>query len=109
MIVKHRTPTFCDSLSESARNKEFQCQNSQHFDLVVHGLWPQTAQASSVQDHPRNCRNEKQLNITFIKRYFCLMPDEDLIQSEWEKHGLFYSIISISIHFLFFLLRYLSL
>jgi hypothetical protein len=49
------------------------------------------------------------LNTTFIKRYFCLMPDEDLIQSEWEKHGLFYSIISISIHFLFFLLRYLSL
>lgn len=59
----------------------------QHFDHIVHGLWPQAARASSVRHHPRNCRNERQLNSTFIKRYFCLMPDENLIQAEWEKHG----------------------
>ena len=59
----------------------------QHFDHIVHGLWPQAARASSVRHHPRNCRNEPQLNSTFIKRYFCLMPDEYLIQAEWEKHG----------------------
>lgn len=85
-----RSPTFCDSLTESARDREFQCLNGKHFGLVAHGLWPQASKASSVRNHPRNCRNEKQLNATFVKRYFCMMPDEDLIQSQWEKHGLFF-------------------
>jgi len=55
--------------------------------LIVHGLWPQAAKASNVRDHPRNCRDEKQLNATFVKRYLCMMPDEELVQAEWEKHG----------------------
>ncbi len=86
-ILKHRTPTFCESLSQSARAKEFQCIYSQHFEFVVHGLWPQAAQASTVKSHPRNCRNEEQLDATLVKQYYCIMPSEDLIQSEWEKHG----------------------
>jgi len=83
----NRTPTYCDSLSESARTRDFQCINQAHFDLVVHGLWPQASKVKSVRDHPRNCVNDKQFNMTFVKRYFCMMPDEDLIQSQWEKHG----------------------
>ena len=79
-----RTQTFCESLPQYAQNTEFQCRNRQHFGLVVHGLWPQVSKASSVRAHPRNCRNEKQLNATVIKRYYCMMPDEDLIQSQWE-------------------------
>jgi ribonuclease T2 len=55
--------------------------------MIVHGLWPQAAKASSVEAHPRNCRMEKQLNATFVKRFYCMMPDEVLIQSQWEKHG----------------------
>ena len=60
---------------------------SHHFGLVVHGLWPQAAKVSSIRDHPRNCRNERQLNSTFVKRFYCIMPDEYLIQSQSEKHG----------------------
>ncbi|CAF0872218.1 unnamed protein product [Rotaria sp. Silwood1] len=81
------SPTFCASLSDIARVKEFQCHRSDIFDFVVHGLWPQTFKAASVRDQPRNCRNEQQLPLSIIKRFYCLMPDEDLMQAEWEKHG----------------------
>ncbi|CAF3393091.1 unnamed protein product [Rotaria socialis] len=81
------SPTFCSSLPDFVRNKEFQCYRSNDFGLVVHGLWPQTYQASSIRDQPRNCHNEQQLPLAIIKRYYCLMPDEDLMQAEWEKHG----------------------
>lgn len=82
-----RSPTFCASLPGVVREREFQCQRIDSFGLVVHGLWPQTSAASSVRDQPRNCRNEQQLPYSIIKRYYCLMPDEDLMQAEWEKHG----------------------
>ena len=82
-----RSPTFCASLSDVVRDKEFQCSRKDSFGLIVHGLWPQTSGASSVRDQPRNCRNEQQLPYSIIKRFYCLMPDEDLMQAEWEKHG----------------------
>lgn len=82
-----RSPTYCASLSQSARDKKFQCFRNNTFGLIVHGLWPQAANAANVRAHPRNCRDEPQLTSTFVKRYFCIMPDEDLIQGEWEKHG----------------------
>ena len=82
-----RTPTFCASLPSAVSNREFQCSRSDAFGLVVHGLWPQTAGASSVREQPRNCRNDDQLPSSVIRRYYCLMPDEDLMQAEWEKHG----------------------
>ncbi|CAF4816866.1 unnamed protein product [Rotaria sp. Silwood1] len=86
-LVLSWSPTYCASLSQAVRNKEFQCRTSNNFGLVVHGLWPQASKASSVRAHPRNCRNEKQLNTTLIKRFYCMMPDEYLMQSQWEKHG----------------------
>jgi len=79
-----RSPTFC---ADVAHDKEFQCREKNSFGLIVHGLWPQTSGTSSVQDHPRNCRNEQQLPFSIIKRFYCMMPDEDLMQAEWEKHG----------------------
>ncbi len=82
-----RSPTYCASLPDAIRNKEFQCHQKDSFSLVGHGLWPQTSRASSVRDQPRNCRNEQQLPFSVIKRFYCLMPDEDLMQAEWEKHG----------------------
>lgn len=82
-----RTPTFCESLPNNIRDKEFQCDRKASFGLVVHGLWPQSSKASSIRDQPRNCRNEQQLPYSLIKRFYCIMPDEDLMQAEWEKHG----------------------
>jgi ribonuclease T2 len=79
-----RSPTFC---ADVAHDKEFQCHEKNSFGLIVHGLWPQTSGSSSVRDQPRNCRNEQQLPFSIIKRFYCMMPDEDLMQAEWEKHG----------------------
>ena len=81
------SPAYCGSLSDMNREETFQCNRKSSFDLIVHGLWPQTSDVSSVRDHPRNCHNEEQIPQSIIKRFFCLMPDEDLMQSEWEKHG----------------------
>jgi ribonuclease T2 len=89
-----RSPTYCASLPDVIRDEEFQCHRKDSFGLVVHGLWPQTSRASSVRDQPRNCRNEQQLPFSIIKRFYCLMPDEDLMQAEWEKHG---NIIHLSV------------
>ncbi|CAF1517850.1 unnamed protein product [Adineta ricciae] len=90
MLALSWSPTYCASLSQSARDKEFQCIHSSTFGLIVHGLWPQAAKAANVRAHPRNCRNEPQLNSTFVKRFFCVMPSETLMQAEWEKHGTCY-------------------
>ncbi|UJR10376.1 hypothetical protein I4U23_014581 [Adineta vaga] len=81
------SPSFCASLSTAARNREFQCTRSDSFGLIVHGLWPQKSGTTSFRDQPRNCRDDQQLSTSLIKRFYCLIPDEDLMQGEWEKHG----------------------
>jgi ribonuclease T2 len=84
------SPTFCHGKSH-AKNL-FQCQHS--FGFIVHGLWPSKIKSitnsQSFRLHPRNCRNEKSIPIEIIEKYFCLMPSENLMQAEWEKHGTCY-------------------
>jgi ribonuclease T2 len=84
------SPTFCHG-KKSVTNI-FQCQHS--FGFIVHGLWPSKFEEKNnshlVRLHPRNCRNEKEIPIEIIKKYFCLMPSEILMQAEWEKHGTCY-------------------
>ena len=80
------SPTFCASKKQS--EKYFQCQQS--FGLIVHGLWPNTKNATNIRSHPRNCRNDQQIPLDIIDKYFCLMPSEILMQAEWEKHGTCY-------------------
>lgn len=84
------SPTFC----EGKKNTQdlFQCQHT--FGFIVHGLWPSKFRRNdtshSLRSHPRNCRNEKEIPLTLIEKYFCLMPSEQLMQAEWEKHGTCY-------------------
>lgn len=85
-LVFSWSPSFCKQLTSSQRSNSFQCQHDD-FDLVVHGLWAQSRSARTLRQHPRNCRNDKQLPLPTIKRHFCTIPGEYLIQSEWEKHG----------------------
>ena len=86
-ITSFRSPSYCASISDETREEKFQCDRKNGFGLIAHGLWPQTSGSQPVKGHPRNCRNEEQLPQSIIHRYFCLMPDEVLMQSEWEKHG----------------------
>ncbi len=84
------SPTFCNG-TKFAKDS-FQCQ--QAFGFIVHGLWPSkiklTNGSHSLRHHPRNCRNEEEIPIEIIKKYFCLIPSESLMQAEWEKHGTCY-------------------
>jgi ribonuclease T2 len=84
------SPTFCEGKSHA--KDLFQCQNA--FGFIVHGLWPSKKRDNytsySLRSHPRNCRNENEIPIEIIKKYFCLMPSENLMQAEWEKHGTCY-------------------
>ena len=80
-------PTFCRSIPQWLSDTKFECSRSETFGLVVHGLWPQSSTARSLRDQPRNCFNAEQLSLNVIRRYYCLMPDEYLMQAEWEKHG----------------------
>lgn len=82
------SPTFCESKSHKQRKEIFQCRYP--FEFIVHGLWPNSRsknQHSSNRIHPRNCRNEEMIPLEIINKYFCLMPSENLMQAEWEKHG----------------------
>ncbi|UJR30949.1 hypothetical protein I4U23_018461 [Adineta vaga] len=85
-LVLSWTPSFCKELPSLQRNRSFQCQYND-FGLIVHGFWAQSRTAKTLKNHPRNCRNDKQLPLLTIKQHFCMMPDESLIQAEWEKHG----------------------
>ncbi|CAF1330410.1 unnamed protein product [Adineta ricciae] len=85
-LVLSWTPSFCKDLPTAQRNRTFQCQYDD-FGLIVHGFWAQSRTARTLKNHPRNCRDDKQLPLLTIKRHFCMMPGESLIQAEWEKHG----------------------
>ncbi|UJR21631.1 hypothetical protein I4U23_024708 [Adineta vaga] len=84
------SPAFCNGNRRAANS--FQCQHN--FNYIVHGLWPSAKrninQTRSIRIHPRNCRNEQPMSIDTIRKYFCLMPSESLMQAEWEKHGTCY-------------------
>jgi ribonuclease T2 len=77
------SPTFCDGRSD--RDEQFQCKAS--FGFIVHGLWPNSFKGNP---HPRNCRDAEKIPLDLIQRYFCMMPSEYLLQSEWAKHGTCY-------------------
>ena len=80
------SPTFCQAKKQNT-GKLFQCQHN--FGFIVHGLWPSSF-SNDTKTHPRNCRNEPAMPMEIIKKYFCLIPSEVLMQAEWEKHGTCY-------------------
>jgi ribonuclease T2 len=77
-------PAYCEG---RGRSDEFECTGS--FNFIVHGLWPTSFKRNSSSS-PRSCRNEDKIPLDLIKKYFCIMPSEKLMQSEWEKHGTCY-------------------
>jgi len=74
-------------LPEVVRDTKFRCNQSDLSGLVAHGLWLSTFGATSTRDQPRNCRNEPQIPLSVIKRFYCFMFDDFEMQSEYAKHG----------------------
>lgn len=93
MLALSWSPGFCDYQREKYGNQlpasaQYQCGNNRTFGWVVHGLWPQNANAQSVADHPRFCQGDlPALPKSVIEPYLTMSPGAKLLQGEWEKHG----------------------
>lgn len=53
------------------------------FGLKVHGLWPDGPGTS----YPQFCRAPTPLDVTEVRRNWCMTPSPALMQHEWAKHG----------------------
>lgn len=76
------SPSFCQS-AEGADNPQ-QCGGSNHFGLIVHGLWPQ-----NERGYPQSCRTGQPDRVpeSLGRSLFDIMPGMGLIGHEWRKHG----------------------
>ena len=85
-LVLSWSPEHCAQQTTTAKRAKhaFHCQLNR-FEFVVHGLWPQSQQAQSAQDHPRHCESSGSLPVDLLKRHLCSVPGTDLMQNEW--HG----------------------
>lgn len=84
------SPAFCDSQREKhgdiPASSRYQCHNE--FGWVIHGLWPQSAKARDVAEHPRFCQGDlPALPFDTFKPYLNSSPSAALLQGQWEKHG----------------------
>lgn len=63
MLALSWSPAFCEKQRAQYGNNlpdsaQYQCSIKNQFGWVVHGLWPQNANARSVTDHPRFCKGD---------------------------------------------------
>lgn len=93
MLALSWSPGFCDVQREKYGNQlpssaQYQCDLNRAFGWVVHGLWPQNANARSVADQPRFCQGDlPALPQSVMEPYLAMSPGAKLLQGEWEKHG----------------------
>ncbi|MDO4626358.1 MAG: ribonuclease T [Pasteurellaceae bacterium] len=93
MLALSWSPAFCESQyrrygKNLPANTQYQCGSTQKFGWVVHGLWPQNANARSITEHPRYCQGDlPEVPRDVIEKYLPDSPSPYLLQGEWEKHG----------------------
>lgn len=79
------SPAFC--ASDAGRGRTGQCRDNA-FGWVVHGLWPQYAGRRQAREPwPQYCAPDRPLPGVLLRRHFCTMPDQQLMQCQWAKHG----------------------
>jgi len=79
------SPEYCAGAGDNPKAR-IQCRDNR-FRFVVHGLWPQNAQARGADGQPRGCRVGQAVAEPTLRRNLCLLPGVQLIQDQWEKHG----------------------
>jgi ribonuclease T2 len=60
-----------------------QCGTGRYYAFVVHGLWPQYDNGG----YPQTCSTANRLSDDVVQRTLDIMPSEDLVRHEWQKHG----------------------
>jgi ribonuclease T2 len=71
------SPEFC-----SNHHDPEQCQGTRKYTFVVHGLWPQYEKG-----WPQFCQPSSPVPADLAGSMLDLMPNRQLIQHEWDKHG----------------------
>lgn len=93
MLALSYSPAFCELQRKNNNGKipqklNYQCESNHTFHWVIHGLWPQSAKATNLRDHPRYCKGDlPMLPFEIIEKYLPESPGAALLQGEWEKHG----------------------
>ena len=63
-------------------NDHPQCGEGRRYGFVVHGLWPEYEKG-----YPQFCRGNPQVGTRLVQKMLPIMPSEQLIRHEWQKHG----------------------
>lgn len=79
------SPEFC-RFRKDAPEHAGQCRDNE-FGFILHGLWPQAADADGISDHPRACAIAPPVSEALVREHFCMTPSAKLIQHEWAAHG----------------------
>lgn len=64
------------------KSDKVQCDGGKQYGFVVHGLWPQYDKG-----YPDSCSTTSAVPETVVQEMLPIMPSENLIRHEWEKHG----------------------
>lgn len=92
-LVLSWSPGYCQgqrasNAGEIPKAAAYQCGETQKFGWIIHGLWPQSATARRVREHPRFCQGDlPPLDVSLLETYLQHSPSLKLLQGEWEKHG----------------------
>jgi ribonuclease T2 len=76
-------PQACRKQGTDRAGFDFQCQASNRFGFVLHGLWPNGAS----REWPQYCRSVALLSKQTVRANLCTTPSVQLLQHEWAKHG----------------------
>lgn len=93
MLALSWSPSFCEEQKQKnggniPKHLQFQCNQAARLGWVIHGLWPQNANARSYTEHPRFCQGDlPMLPSELITQYLPEAPGARLLQGQWEKHG----------------------
>ncbi|WP_300299722.1 hypothetical protein [Ferrovibrio sp.] len=78
------SPAFC--ASQAGQRSPMQCRDNT-FGWVVHGLWPQYRGKRDGAGWPQYCAAVQPVPAEILRRHLCLMPEPQLMQCQWAKHG----------------------
>jgi len=74
------SPEYCAGLR--GENDPRQCHEGRRYGFVVHGLWPEYEEG-----YPQFCAGNPQVSSRLVEKMLPIMPSENLIRHEWQKHG----------------------
>ena len=77
------SPAYCRTRQDSRRDRAQCSGESGRFGLVVHGLWPQSANGS----WPQWCATRNRITPAQVRGAMCMSPSARLIARQWAKHG----------------------